>query len=186
MSESSSEVKGSWFVTARTYLHAKGGDELLERVARFVPDDGRHSLFEPLASDWYPEALLQQALAGMRAELADGSSHRFLTVMQECTAIGINRFFRVLLRMSSTEFVLRQVPTMWRQIRRGAGEVSVETTPKATVLHYRAFPYFDDENYRLLTRGSLASLVMTSTGEAAEVHVDHYGSDWLDVVIPKT
>src|SRR5512139_866770 len=115
---SPSEVKGSWFVTARTYLVSEGSDELVQRVAKFLPDHQRHSLLEPLPSGWYPEESLQNALMGMRTELARGSPERFLDIMRQCTELGISRFFRVLLRLGSTEFVLRQVPTMWKQIRR--------------------------------------------------------------------
>lgn len=180
-----SEVKGSWFVTGRAYLLREGGDGLLQRVGKHLADDRRPCLFEPIASLWYPEEDLQCVLSGVRSEVALGSSGRFLTCMEGCTEIGINRFFRVLLRLTSTPFVLRQVPTMWRQIRRGAGTVEVEERDGVIVVRYSAFPYFADENYRIMTQGSLMALVAASTGERPDVHIEDFGADWLNVTVTR-
>lgn len=178
-----SEVKGSWFVTGRNFIEREGGDALLGRVEQHLGEDRRHCLRDPLPSEWYQEEDLQQVLAGVREELAGGSSGRFLKCMEGCTEIGINRFFRVVLRMTSARFALRQVPAMWKQIRRGAGHVAVRPEPDRMVLEYSQFPYFADENYRLLTQGSLAAVAVASTGSRPEVTIEGAGPDWLEVAV---
>ena len=94
--------------------------------------------------------------------------------------IGVNRFFRVLLRLSSPAFVLRQTPTMWRQIRRGQGRGEVEPVPGGTLIRYRDFPWFDDVNYRLLAKGSLGAIVAIAGKQLPRVDISDFGSDWLD------
>ncbi len=179
----SSEVKGVWFVTARSYVLAHGGAPALEALLGYMDREHHEAITEPLASAWYPERALGQALAGMRQTLAGGDASEFREIMEECTRIGVNRFFRVLIRVSAPAFVLRQVPTMWRMIRRGDGDVVVEPTAGGTLIHYSGFPCFDDANYRLMTKGSLAALVRLCTQKPPLVDVVDYGRDWLDARI---
>jgi len=139
-----SEVKGPWFVAMRAWLDANASGEVSARVLERMPAEHRGALREPLPSEWYPEEALASALAAVDAEIARGDREAFLALMEACTEIGLSRFFRVLLRISTPGFVLRQVPTMWRQIRRGAGEVEVVEQDGIAELRYRAFPWFED------------------------------------------
>ena len=183
MARSKSEVKGVWFVTARAWV-AGHGEDALGRVLLGMDPEWRPALTDPLTSGWYAEEALQQALRAMRRELSLEREHDFLRAMRECTEIGISRFFRALVRLSSPPFVLRQVPTMWRQIRRGAGRVEVETLAGRSIIHYREFPYFDDENYRLLTRGSLEALTsLTAPGRTVRAEILGFWREALDVSI---
>lgn len=175
------EIKGVWLVTAKSWVLSRRGPGALQAIAEHLPSESRHAILEPLPSEWYPEAVLQQALAGMRAELAGGSDAQFLRLMRECTELGVSKFFRVLLRLSTPRFVLAKVPSMWSHIRRGPGHVSVEASAAGTTLHYRQFPYFADANYRLLTQGSLEGLMHLSTRQRPRVHLAAHGDDWLDV-----
>jgi hypothetical protein len=177
----SSEIKGVWLVTARSYVLTRHGAGALQRIAEAVEPALREAVIEPLPSAWYPEELLQQALAGMRREIAEDSDDGLLAVMEGCTELGVSRFFRALLRLSSAEFVLAQVPTMWRQIRRGPGKVEVERTEHGRILHYSRFPYFDDPNYRLLTLGSLTAVLRLCTRVPPRIRLGAQGRDFLDV-----
>lgn len=181
--EGHSEIKGVWLVTAKSWVLGQRTVAELNAVARHVDPAMRSALTDPLPSEWYPEETLQQVLRGMRSVLAEDSDSRFLELMRQCTRIGVNRFFRALLRLGSAQFVLRQVPTMWRQIRRGTGRVEVETESNRIQLRYRDFPYFDDPNYRLLTLGSLGAVVELCTSSQPSVSLGAHGSDWLDVAI---
>lgn len=183
MAGDSSEIKGVWLVTARSYVVTRHGREALERIADSVDASMREAVVEPLPSAWYPEELLQQALAGMRHVIADDSDDGLLGVMEGCTELGVSRFFRALLRLSSAEFVLAQVPTMWRQIRRGTGKVEVERSEHGRILHYSRFPYFDDSNYRLLTLGSLTAVLRLCTREPPRIRLGAHGRDFLDVIV---
>jgi hypothetical protein len=107
----------------------------------------------------------------------------FVEAMDGCTMIGISRFFRALLRVATPAFVLRQVPTMWRQIRRGDARVSVTIDGDRARIQYAQFPYFSDENYRLLTEGSLRAVVRTCTGHAPKVTLLRSTSDSLNVEV---
>jgi len=175
-----SEVKGVWFVTAKSYMLDHGGAKALERVAEQLDPAFREAILDPLTSAWYPERALAQALAGMREVLGAIDDEVFCEVMRECSELGVNRFFRVLLRLSSASFVLRQTPTMWRQIRRGQGRVEVEPVQGGTLIHYRDFPWFEDVNYRLLAKGSLGAIVAIAAGKLPRVDIVDFGSDWLD------
>ena len=95
--------------------------------------------------------------------------------MEGCTEIGVSRFFRVLLRLSTPGFVLRQVPTMWRHIRRGRGEVRVREEDGAFVLEYSDFPWFADPLYEHLTVGSVRALVRIATGKAPTIRAEGLG-----------
>lgn len=172
-----SEVKGAWFVSAQAFLEA---ERALPAVLAAVPPPHRAALAEPSPSDWYPEAALQATLAAMRRVHAPTPT-AFVDAIDTCTVIGTSRFFRALLALSTPAFVLRRVPTMWAKIRRGAGEVAVETHDGEALLRYRSFPWFADENYRLLTVGSLRAVVRTTTGRTPLVEITDAVDDALDV-----
>ncbi len=176
-----SEIKGVWLVTAKRFVLASHGQEALDAIASHLAPESRGAVLEPVTSAWYPEEVLQGALAGIHREVAKQSDEVYLRMMRECTELGVSRFFRVLLRLSTPGFVLAQVPSMWAHIRRGAGKVTVESTPDGTLVRYREFPYFDDPRYRLLTQGSLQGLMKLTTRQQPRVRLGEFGSDWLDV-----
>jgi len=172
-----SEIKGAWFVAARAWLEERGA---LETAATALNGDVRHALLEPIPAAWYPEEVLQEAMRGVRTAVVP-SSDAFVDAMDGCTVIGTSRFFRALLRVASPAFVLRQVPTMWRQIRRGDAKVAVMIDGDRARIQYSEFPYFSDENYRLLTEGSLRAVVRTCTGRDPKVTVLRSTADSLNV-----
>jgi hypothetical protein len=158
-----SEVKGVWFVAARDYALEVHGQALLDQLVERTPPKYRDVYRAPIASAWYPEEALQEALSMLHEIVAQENDFMFEQIMEGCTEQGINRLFQMLLRMSSPGFVLRMVPTMWRQIRRGAGHVDVEQFAGHTLLRYSEFPWFEDRLYRLLTVGSLRAIVRYCT-----------------------
>jgi hypothetical protein len=166
-----SEVKGVWFVAARDYARAVHGQEVLDALLERTPYKYRDVYAAPIASAWYPEEALQEALSMLYEIVAQESDVIFEQIMEGCTEQGINRLFQMLLRISSPGFVLRMVPTMWRQIRRGAGHVDVDQHEGHTVIRYSEFPWFDDRLYRLLTVGSLRAIVRTCTHEEPRIDV---------------
>ncbi len=172
-----SEVKGVWFVSARAWLEERG---VLMTAAKPLPPAVRSALLEPMPTAWYPEETLQQAMSGVRATLArDGD--QFIDAMDGCTVIGTSRFFRALLRLATPGFVLRQVPAMWRHIRRGDAHVDVVVEGDSARIEYSAFPFFGDENYRLLTEASLRAVVRTCTGRNPKVTIAKWSADALTV-----
>jgi hypothetical protein len=176
------EVKGLWFVSASDWLTRVHGVEARQRVARHMGEHGG-LLQDAIASEWYPERALQDALAGLRAELAEGDPDRFVEVVRNMVGSGIGRFFRLMLQLGSASFVLRKVPVLWTRVQRGPGHVSVDSQPDRAVIRYRNFPFFSDPNYPLMTGASLQAMVQASTGRIPTARVVGSGDDWLDIEI---
>jgi hypothetical protein len=175
-----SEVKGAWFVAARAWLDREHPPEVLPQILARMAPEHRHALAEPLPSLWYPEQALADALRALDAEITKGDAAAFASVIEGCTEIGLGRFFRVVTRMASPVFVLRHVPTMWRQIRRGAGQVEVSAervtgsgsaAGNVVELRYSAFGWFDEPLYEALTVGSVRALSRQCLGRDPEITV---------------
>lgn len=176
------EVKGSWFVSARRLIASENPDSLPE-LLRNIDAPYREALSDPLASRWYPEEALQQLFVAIHRVLAKGDRDEFARLMERTTEMGIRHFFRFLVRLSTPSFVLRQVPNIWKQIRRGPGKVVVDIGEGAGVIRYSDFPYFADPLYRALTKASLRALMRVCTSREVEVRIDDQGSDWLTLSI---
>lgn len=175
------EVKGVWFSTAHRYLHDEHGPETLESVIERMPPERREAMRDPIASHWYPEETLQEGLYAMGAELAGGEARAFEPVLEELARQGLSRFLSALLQLSSPRFVLRQVPTAWRLLRRGPAEVRADPIEGGTEVLYAAFPYFSDYNYRLLTVASLRTLVEQSAGKRPAIEIVEWEDDSLRI-----
>jgi hypothetical protein len=171
-----SEVRGIWFVTARRYMLEHGGAEWLDAMATRLDRSLRDALLAPDASVWYPERAMQQAVGAMHAVAAGGSDEVFLDVIEECTILGIDHFFRLLMRLGAPTLVLRKAPAMWAHIRRGAGKVAVDADHTGAELRFTEFPYFRDPNYRLLTVGVTRALVTVCKRPRPRVDVTSF--DW--------
>ncbi len=171
-----SEVRGLWFTTARRYILERGGEEWIDALAVRLDRSYRDVILAPDASEWYPERAFQQSLGAMHAVIAGGHDDVFVDAMEECTILGINLFFRLLMRLGSPTVVLRKAPAMWNHIRRGAGHVDVDADEAGAELRFSKFPYFRDPHYRLLTVGVTRALV-TVCGRPRPV-IDVSDFDW--------
>lgn len=176
------EVKGSWFVSARRSI-ASEKPESLPELLRHIDAPYREALSDPLASHWYPEEALQQLFAAMHRVLAEGDRDEFIRWMERTTEMGIRHFFRFLVRLSTPSFVVRQIPNMWKQIRRGPGKVAVDVGEGIATVRYSEFPYFTDPLYRAFTKASLRALMRVCTSREVEVRIEDQGPDWLTVSI---
>lgn len=175
------EVKGVWFITARAEVESTFGRDALEVLVESVPAPHRKVIAEPLTSEWYPEEALQACLRSLRMDLMRGESARFGRFLEGCTERGVGTFFSALLRISTPRFVLSQVPTMWRHIRRGPGHVEVEHGERETTLRYRAFPFFDDPIYEELTVASVGAVVRVCTRTDPDITVARVTDHSLDL-----
>jgi hypothetical protein len=182
-SDRDSEVKGVWFVSMRAWLGDHASADERAAMLEAILSEYRPAFADPLVSEWYPEPMLASALYAAHRVLAEGDDERFVRIIEGCTEVGVNRFFRLLLRLSSVGFVAKLVPTMWKQIRRGVGEVHVETVGDEARIFYRRFPRFADPLYPLMTLGSLRALVRISTGAEPVVEIRDRGADFLTVAI---
>jgi hypothetical protein len=178
---SKSEVKGVWFTTSRRYILETVGEEALVTMSHRVDRAYRDLIVNPFPSEWYPERALQQALHAMYVVIAHNDDEAFTEVMEGCTRLGVNHFFRALMRMASPAVILRKTPAMWNHIRRGAGAVAVEADDVSATLRYTSFPYFRDPNYRLLTVGAVRALVRVCGGEVRGLEVVGHAWDSMTV-----
>jgi hypothetical protein len=177
------EVKGVWFATAKRYMAERFGVAILDEVAAGMGERHRAAILAPLASHWYPEESLQQGMSSMSRVLAGGDPARLEAVLEACTDVGINHFFRALIRLGSPPTVLRKVPTMWNVIRRGEAVVTVDANDERALVRYERFPYFADPNYRILTVASLRTLVRICAAREPHVDITAYEKDALSVTI---
>jgi hypothetical protein len=176
-----SEVRGLWFTTAQKYVLDTAGAEALEAMVMRVERQYKEILTSPQPNEWYPERALQQALAAMHFVVTGGNDARFITAMEECTIQGVNRFFRMFLRLGSPATLLRKTPAMWSHIRRGAGNVDVTAGNTDARIKFTDFPYFRDPNYRLLTLGAVRALVTMSGARDPVVEMHGADYDWMTV-----
>jgi hypothetical protein len=181
--ESPSFVKGMWFVSGRRYIGREHGEEALASVVAAIPEEYREAMTDPITSNWYPEGALGASLKATREIIGGGGDEGTLTAIEGCSMEGIRRFWSVALRLTTTHFALRMLPSTWKQLRRGPGKLEVVLEPDRAVVRYSTFPYFDDVNYRLLVLGTLRPLMRVSTGTEAQVEIVGYGRDWLDAEI---
>jgi hypothetical protein len=177
------EVKGVWFLTARRHIVSAYGEEKLHAVARALSDETRAHLLEPMASAWYAEEIFQEMMAAVMSELCHGDTLAFSTFMEACTELGVNTFFRILLRITSIEFLMRKMPTLSKQYRRNDSICTVETNDERALLHWKNFPYFDDRNYRALTVATLIKTAELCTGARPKGDVIEHTRDTMTVQV---
>lgn len=170
------EVKGIWFVSLRTWAERELGAAAIARLCAAMPEHGG-LVDTALASEWYPEDALLELLRALRKE-AGHDERRFVEMARRCSHEAVGRFFRVILGLTSPRFLLKQVPTLWRRIRRGDQvAIEVDTDDVGGTIHYRGFPYFRHEEYLWLTEGSLRALVELSGGSKVTVRCVGSGAD---------
>lgn len=181
--ERESEVRGVWFVTAASYCDKQFGSTALKAITEQMPAPHRRALLYPDGNFWYPESMMQTSIAAMERVLAQGDAERFTSIIEGCTEEGVGLAFRVFLRVTTPAFVIRQIPFMWRQIRRGRGKVEVSPGVAKASVRYSDFPYFDDSRYRRLTEGSLRALVRIATRREPDVRIVDFTENSLHVDI---
>jgi hypothetical protein len=144
-------------------------------------EENARAMLDPLPSAWYAETTFQSALAAVSEEVCGRDPDRFVEFIEACTVLGINRFLRIILALSSPAYLLGKMPIFWSRHRLNNGKLEVEVGDRCARLHYSEFPFFDDRNYRLFVRGVLRKTVEVASGVRPEVTVRDYGRDRLVV-----
>lgn len=167
----------------RAWLDEHATDAQRAELRAALSDEHRGAYDDPLVSAWYPESMLRDALGAAFVHVCQRDPRRYVAMVEGATAIGVNRFFRILLRLSTLSFVTKLVPTMWRQIRRGRGMVDVQIDDDVALVRYRDFPPLTEQLYQEMTVGSLRSVVRIATGAEPEVRIVAERPDGIDVAI---
>ncbi len=159
------------------------GQGAFERLIEGLRPAHRAWMREPLASEWYPEAFLQDVVQAVYRLLCDGDDRCFLGFVEGATIHGVGRFFRLFLGLASPRFIMRTMPSMWKRMRRGVGCAEVALGPDCAVVGYRDFPYFDDPSYRIMSEGTLRGLCAASGCKTFETRILGHGADWIDIEV---
>lgn len=176
-------VKGVWFVTARRHLLEVHGDAVLQAVARTMKDDNGRLLLEGLASEWYQEDAFQDAMRAVMEAHAHHDPAVFSEFIEACTVLGVNTFFRILLRITSPAFLMRKMPGLSRQYRRNDWICDAQADDHKAVLSWRNVPYMVDRNYRLYCVAMLAKCAELCTGKRPTVLTLGHGDDWITLQV---
>ncbi len=177
----SSEVKGIWFLSLKGHLDRTEGPGAWPALCERFLEEFQPLVRDPLPSAWYPEEMLQDQLGLMHGVLSGGDDERYVDLVEQVAVGGIGRFFRVLLGLGSPRFAMRQVPTLWARLRRGAGRCTVDAGPETAVVLIEDFPYLSDRNYQLLQIGTLRSILTVLKAPERRVTIDDGGLDWIRI-----
>jgi hypothetical protein len=143
----------------------------------------RPALLEAMASTWYPEDVFQDALGAVMSEIAHHDLLVYSNFIEACTVLGVNTFFRVLLRITSPAFLMRHMPALGRQYRKNDWVCEVEADDRRAILHWRRCPYLADRNYRLYVVAMLVKCSQLCTGKRARCDVLSHARDSMTVQV---
>jgi len=162
-----SEVKGAWFVTARRYVLEEYGQEAFEQYVTAAREESRESLRDPLASRWYPETVMRDALEAFHSSVSNRNDHRFQAAIESCAVLGTHWFFQMPLSVTTPRYFLRLLPTALRQVRRGSVRMSVDVRERDATLRFENHPFSDHPQYRLATPAILRAVLRLCVGQSA-------------------
>jgi len=174
-------VKGSVFVTVRSWLTDEHGEQGYDDLLGAMTAEHASEVRDPLPSTWHPEEVHQSMLHALNEVFCDRDPFRYRQAIAALTVLGIHKFARLVLQMSSNAFVLRRLPTLWNVIRRGPATTEVEQQGDLTRIRYGSFPFYGDDLYRRYTLGVLTGIVRTSAEVDPEVQVVSHGTDRMVV-----
>jgi hypothetical protein len=177
------QVKGVWFVTARRHVLETQGASALHAIARAMKEEDRNVLLEPLASEWYPEDVLQDSLQAVFHVHAQRDARVFYQFIEDCTVLGVHSFFRVLLRISSPAYLLRQMPAISQVYRRNDWTCEVDAGDERATLTWRQCPYVAERLYRLYAAAMTSKSLELCTNKKPAVEIAGHGADWLTLRI---
>lgn len=174
-------VKGAFFVTAHRHLVENHGASALHAIARAMQKDNRHALLEPLPSHWYAEDVFLDAMKAVNVVHAQLDARVFCQFIEQCTVLGVHSFFRVLLRVTSPAYMLRQMPVMMRQFRRNDWTCEVDADDQRALITYGNCPYLTHRLYRIYGMAMVSQCVELCSSTKPAVELEEHGPDWMRI-----
>jgi hypothetical protein len=169
------QVKGVWFVTARRLVLRDHGEDTLQAIARAMSKP--EVLLEPMPSTWYHEDHFQDALHAHMLVLARQDTRVFAEFIEACTVLGVNTFFRILLRITSPAFLMRKMPSLSRQYRRNDWTCTVTADEQQATMTWTGVPYLADRVYRLYMVAMVVKCCELCTGRRPRCQIVSHGAD---------
>lgn len=169
LAEDTQQVKGLVFETIRLYVPERYGRDKWQRILYLLPQRTVNVLEQAEISEWYPESELRRFLHVAFELLTDDDEQKFAELVRSVAHVAIKRFFKMIPSLASGHFVLRNVPTFYKRIRRGTATVHVEKLPDGEVqVHYQDFRYCRDRLYRIMALASCQAAAEAATGKIPE------------------
>ena len=166
------EVKGLTFGTIRSYLIETHGQAKWDALMDKLPLR-THRLYADIQStEWYPETEMRRLVHAIAEHYVPDDEEAFLALFRGVAAAGISRFFRMILTLASGQFVLRNIPTFWRRLRRGPASLTAKQSGSAVRIHYDDFRYCRDPLYRLLSIANCQAAALASCGKIPKASVE--------------
>ena len=122
----------------------------------------------------------------MRAVMEAHAHHDpdvFNAFIEACTVLGVNTFFRILLRITSPAFLMRKMPGLSRQYRRNDWVCEVDADEHRAVLWWKNVPYLHNRTYRLYCVAMLAKCSELCTGKRPSINTLGHGDDWIKLQV---
>jgi hypothetical protein len=171
--ETVSEVRGIMIVTLRRYILEEHGDQVFGRYVAFASDETRDALSEPLASRWYPEIVMRDAMEACYHAVCNGNDTLFAHAMEKGATLGTHWFFRMLLSVTTPRYLIHLMPTALRRLRRGPVRLEMQVRNGDATLRVIDHPFADHPQYRLATPAILGAVVRLCSPSARVTLVDY-------------
>jgi hypothetical protein len=150
-----SQIKGFVFATCKRYISQRFSPEVYDELVAGLPESSRQLFVDPIVSSFYGEAHMHAFVTRIHQELAKGDPELFGDIMRGIAAAGINKFFRLILSLSSASFVMRRVPLLYKRLRQGPAKLHVDEEGERFFIHYDSFPWCSDPVYRSTSMANL-------------------------------
>ncbi|PRQ06889.1 hypothetical protein [Enhygromyxa salina] len=158
------QIKGLALASVQTHVIETFGQAEWDALMKLLPPR-TSGMFEDVdTGDWYPETEMRRVVHALYQHLAQDDDERFMALMRGVATVGINRFFGMILTITTGRFVLRNIPAFWRRVRRGPAVLHTETDAAGRVLvHYSDFRYCRDRIYRLVSLANCEAAAYAAT-----------------------
>ena len=167
------------FVTVREFLSQHLGADAYKDLCDALPSTTRALLRDATPGRWVAESHLQTVIRSLFEDSLGGDEVAFVECVRGMASAGVNRFMRIILSLASERFVLRNVPVVWKRLRRNAGTVDADVEPGLVRLRYDGFPYFGELACRLMSLANCEALVQSATGRLPKGKIVDWSSDTL-------
>jgi hypothetical protein len=168
------EVKGIAFASVHHWLDETFGPPGVERLCRGLAPETAAAIRRPMPSVWYDEGVHADMLHGIYRDVCDGDETRYRQVIEAVTTIGLKRFARLILSMTTPAFVIHRLPTLWRILRRGPATVGVREVSGMFRVTYDHFEYFDDETYHGYLIAVVRAIILVPTEVKPDIVVSGF------------
>jgi hypothetical protein len=162
----SQEVKGLVFDTIRNYVIDTYGKPAWDEMMYLLPRQTIEVFESPQLTEWYAESEMRRFVHLAFEMICGNDEDKFVELTRKVADVAIHRFLRMIPELASASFVLRNVPTFFRRIRRGTASVRVETDRHGRVLvHWEDYRYCRDRLYRMMAMASCQAAANAATGK---------------------